>query len=254
MQIREVAVRKRKADQEADPPLFWGLTPNQVVAYNLFQARKERRWTQAQAAEALEPHLGVRWTVAQVSAAERSVDGARIRQFTADDIVAFAQAFGLPIGYFFFPPRSHAKWSRIEPGTTTAQASRTMSVMIDLIFGDPLEGAPRMAQRLNDYVGTVDQHLLTEAQTRIFNVAKQRVLAVVRRAVGSLDNWQRSLRDIADGLGTLKADTVELLVRSLPDITEEDLAFEAAELETSQAAGLELGLEGATHPSPERSR
>jgi hypothetical protein len=108
--------------------------------------------------------------------------------------------------------------------------------------------------RLNDYVGTVDQHLLTEAQTRIFNVAKQRVLAVVRRAIGSLDDWQRSLRDIADGLGTLKADTIELLVRSLPDVTEEDLAFEAAELESAQAAGLEPGVEGATHPSPERSR
>jgi hypothetical protein len=140
-------------------------------------------------------------------AAERSVDGARIRQFTADDIVAFAQAFDLPIGYFFLPPRSYAKWSKVEPGTTTGQTSRTMSLMIDLIFGDPLEGAPRMANRLNDFVGTVDQDLLTEAQTRIFNVARQRLLAVVRRAVGSLNAWQRSLADIADGLGTLKANT-----------------------------------------------
>jgi hypothetical protein len=29
-----------------------------------------------------------------VSAAERSIDGNRIRQFTADDLVAFAQASG----------------------------------------------------------------------------------------------------------------------------------------------------------------
>jgi len=82
-----------------------------------------------------------------------------------------------------------------------------------------------MVKRLNDYVGAVDQDLLTEAQTRIFNVARQRLLAVVRRAVGSLDAWQRSLADIADGLGTLKADTIDLLVRSLPDITEEDFGL-----------------------------
>jgi hypothetical protein len=191
--------------------------------------------------------------VAQVSAAERSVDGARIRQFTADDIVAFAQAFDLPIGYFFLPPRSYAKWSKVEPGATTGQTGRTMSVMIDLIFGDPLEGAPRMAQRLNDYVGAVDQRLLTEAQTRIFNVARQRVLAVVRRAVGSLDDWQRSLRDIAEGLGTLKTDTIELLVRSLPDVTEEDLTFEASDIERSQAARFESDVEDAAYASPERS-
>jgi hypothetical protein len=177
--------------------------------------------------------------VAQVSTAERSVDGARIRQFTADDIVAFAQAFNLPIGYFFLPPRTYAKRSKVEPGTTTGQTGRTMSVMIDLIFGGPLEGAPRMAQRLNDYVGTVDQHLLTEAQTRILRVARQRMLAVVCCAVGSLDDWQRSLRDIVEGLGTLNADTIELLVRSLPDVTEEDLAFETGVLETSEADDFE---------------
>ena len=244
---------KRKADEQANPPLFWGLTPNQVVAYNLFQARQERRWTQDRAAEALEPFLGVRWTVAQVSAAERSVDGARIRQFTADDIVAFAQAFELPIGYFFLPPRTYAKWSKITPETTTDQTSRTMSVMIDLIFGDPWDGAPRMAQRLNDYIGSVDKHLLTKAQTRIFDVARHRVLAVVRHAVGSLDDWQRSLRDIADGLGTLKADTVELLVRSLPDVTEEDLAFEAGAIEASPA-DFEPEFESAAHPSSKRRR
>ena len=32
-----------------------------------------------------------------------------IRPFTADDIVAFAPGFELPIGYFFSPPRAYAK-------------------------------------------------------------------------------------------------------------------------------------------------
>jgi hypothetical protein len=72
-----------------------------------------------------------------------------------------------------------------------------------------------------------------------------------RRAVGSLDDWQRSLQDIADGLATLKADTIQSLVRSLPDVTEADLAFEAAEIEASQVAGFESDVETAGYPSPE---
>ena len=106
-------MKKRSTERQA--PLFWGMSPNQVVAYNLFRARQERGWTQAQAAEALEPYLGVRWTVAQVSAAERSVDGTRVRQFTADDLVAFAQAFRLPVTYFFLPTHPAAKWSKVDP-------------------------------------------------------------------------------------------------------------------------------------------
>jgi hypothetical protein len=74
---------------------------------------------------------------------------------------------------------------------------------------------------------------------------------VVRRAVGSLDDWQRSLRDIAEGLGTLKADTVDLLVRGLPDVSEEDLAFEADAIEVSPA-DIEPEFESAAHPSSRR--
>src|SRR3546814_3847945 len=80
---------RRRTGQDDEVPLYFGLTPNQVVAYNLAQARALKGWTQDQAAEALEPHLGARWSTASYSAAERSVDGNRIRNFDADEIVAF---------------------------------------------------------------------------------------------------------------------------------------------------------------------
>jgi transcriptional regulator with XRE-family HTH domain len=80
------------------------LTPNQVVAHNLRRARQRRGLTQHEAAERLEPFLGVRWSEAVFSAAERSVAGKRIREFDADTIHAFARAFDLPIGFFFLPP------------------------------------------------------------------------------------------------------------------------------------------------------
>lgn len=216
-------MKKRTTKEERQPPLFWGLSPNQVVAYNLWQARQERGWTQAQAAEALEPHLGVRWTVAQVSAAERSVDGTRVRQFTADDIVAFAQAFELPITYFFLPTRPEAKWSKLDPRTPLAQLGPTMAQMIDLVFGDIVDGAPRVVKRLYEFMQYIDLEQYTAAQDRIFDLAKQRLLAVVSRSIGDIGAWQESLRAIADDLGALEADTGKMLTRTLPDITEEDV-------------------------------
>ena len=69
------------------------LTPNQVVAYNLKRARDFRGWTQDEAADVLAQHLGERWSKASWSAAERSVDGVRQRELTANEIVALSQAF-----------------------------------------------------------------------------------------------------------------------------------------------------------------
>src|SRR5687767_11290009 len=79
-------------------------TPNQVVAFNLARAREERGWTQEEAVERLAPFLGTRWTAVALSAAERSVTGRRVREFTASEILAFSRAFDLPIAWFFLPP------------------------------------------------------------------------------------------------------------------------------------------------------
>jgi transcriptional regulator with XRE-family HTH domain len=81
------------------------LTVNQVVAYNLRRAREERGWTQDEAAERLEHYLQERWSRATFSRAERTIDvGARVREFTANEIVAFAVTFGVPLTWFFVPP------------------------------------------------------------------------------------------------------------------------------------------------------
>src|SRR5450756_1932298 len=80
-------------------------TVNQLVAMNLVIARTLKGWKQVQAAEALEPYLGTRWSRASYSAAERSfTNPQRVRQFTADELVAFAAAFDVPVQFFFRPP------------------------------------------------------------------------------------------------------------------------------------------------------
>lgn len=82
------------------------LTINQVVAENLSRARKNQGWSQEELGDKLGQHLGHPWSVASVSAAERSVDSGRARRFDANEIAALAQVFNLPISYFFLPPES----------------------------------------------------------------------------------------------------------------------------------------------------
>ena len=83
-------------------PAAW--TPNQIVAHNISKARLLRGWTQEEAAEACEPFLGTKLSNASWSALERSVDGNRIRQIDADELIGFARGFDLPIGWFLTPP------------------------------------------------------------------------------------------------------------------------------------------------------
>lgn len=83
---------------------------NQIVSYNLRRARELRGWTQAEAAERLEPYIGSRWSGPTWSIAERGRHedpddpSARIRHFSADDLVALSAAFDLPLAWWFLPP------------------------------------------------------------------------------------------------------------------------------------------------------
>jgi transcriptional regulator with XRE-family HTH domain len=84
-------------------PVVAGLTINQVVAYNLARARKGRGWTQEDTAGKLEAESGKKWSAATLSAAERSVETGRPRQFDANEIVCFSRVFEYPVAYFFLP-------------------------------------------------------------------------------------------------------------------------------------------------------
>jgi transcriptional regulator with XRE-family HTH domain len=79
------------------------LTANQLVGYNLTRIRKALGLSQDEARALLAPY-GLSLSKNVYSAAERSYDGKRVRQFTADDLVAMSLAFGVPISYFLSPP------------------------------------------------------------------------------------------------------------------------------------------------------
>ena len=197
----------RKRSAEADEvPLYFGLTPNQVIAFNLAQARLEKGWTQDQACEALEPYLGSRWSKANYSAAERSVDGNRIRQFDADEIVAFARAFELPITWFFMPP---PPW--VSPGVPAKlrtpdaeQFGAPLALLADLVFGvDYPRGL--MELRFQAFLDELGPNPLSDAQARVVESVETRKAQLVRHALGDLDRWQTQLRALANHLEALEA-------------------------------------------------
>lgn len=80
------------------------LTASQLVAHNLTRARLLRGLTQAEIAERLARFTGAKWSQATVAQAEGSVRSPRTRQFTANELVALARTFDLPVLYFLMPP------------------------------------------------------------------------------------------------------------------------------------------------------
>jgi transcriptional regulator with XRE-family HTH domain len=110
-------------------------TPNQIVAHNIARARLLRGWTQDEAAEACAPYLGTRLSPASWSALERSVDGTRVRQITADELVGFARAFDLPVGFFLTPPSA---WDQRVVATPDAGDEGLEPIeLFDVVIGTP---------------------------------------------------------------------------------------------------------------------
>lgn len=186
-------------------PLYLGLTPNQVVAYNLGQARLLKGWTQDQATEALEPFLGLRWSKANYSAAERSVDGKRIRNFDADEIVAFARGFELPVSWFFMPPPPWAS-PGVPARLQTPEAegfNAPLALLADLVFGDD-QSMATMTLRLQAFLDQLGPNPLSDAQRRIADTIEARKTALVEHALGDLQQWQTQLRALANHLEDLE--------------------------------------------------
>lgn len=197
---------KPKNATDGDIPAFLGLTPNQVVAYNLTQAREWKGWTQDQLAEALEPHLGKRWSKASVSQAERSVAGKFIRQFTADEIIAFARALELPLGWFFLPPPPWADPATpVKLSTPDAQGFGTaLAELVDVVFGDE-HGQALLELRLRSFLDQLGTGPLSQKQHAVQRLVRAKVDALVAHSLSDLATWQTQLRALANHLEDLDA-------------------------------------------------
>lgn len=200
------ARQKDSPKKRVERPVYRGLTANQIVAFNLARAREWKNWTQEEAAEALEPYLGKRWSKASFSQAERSIAGNFIRQFTADEILAFARAFDLPIGWFFMPP---PPWSD-QPGVPVkldvpdaGDFGKPLAELVDLVFGTP-ENTAVLHMRLAAWL---DQNppQITDAQRQVADLVQGRIDALASSTLNRLAEWQTTLRAMANHIEDLEA-------------------------------------------------
>ena len=134
-------------------------TPNQVVAQRIALARQLRGWTQEEAAERLQTYLGSRWSAATFSIVERSVDGKRIRQFSADELVALSRAFDVPIGWWFTPSWGDDTALVHTPDTPDGLPAQ---LMVDVVMGST-NGLEHWANELLLWAST--QRVIVETAT-----------------------------------------------------------------------------------------
>ncbi len=145
-------LRRGERDQRA-------FTPNQVVAQRIAFARQLRGWTQEEAADRLEPYLGAKWSAATFSIVERSIDGKRIRQFTADELVALSRAFEVPIGWWFTPSWGDETALVVTPDAPDGLPSQ---LMVDVVMGD-VDGFEAWANEL--LLWASNQRVIVETAT-----------------------------------------------------------------------------------------
>lgn len=117
------------------------ISVSQLVGYNLTRIRKGLGLSQEQATERLEPFLGVRWSKTVYSLAERSYDGKRVRQFTAAEVAAFALAFGVPVLYFYIPPKPE---DRTADGVLIGDRFVSWAALLDMAADGPQRGAVQL--------------------------------------------------------------------------------------------------------------
>lgn len=185
-------------------------SPNQIVALNVGRARALRGWTQEQAAEALAPYLGTKWSNASFSAVERSIVGTRVKQFSADDLVALARGFDLPLGWFFTPPPPSEDAGVAVPDAGMLNGTDPQ-LLLDVVLGTDDNREP-WHKALLDYAAETAKHHGTTKNEKVSpraleagteNLAVLRAAAELRAAFGDIREAREVLLRFAGLLGHL---------------------------------------------------
>jgi hypothetical protein len=174
------------------------------------RARAMRGWTQEQASAAIAPYLGTRLSNASFSSIERSIGGTRVKQFSADELVAFSRGFDLPIGWFFLPPPPEQDAGLHTPDATWR--GMDMSLLLDAILGTD-SSTPPWRNALLDYAAATAKAEAdgtgTGAATagtvrdRLDQLSEMKAAAELREAFGDVAEARDVLVRLADLLERL---------------------------------------------------
>lgn len=203
------------------------MTPNQIVAHNVARARELRGWTQEQAAEALAPYLGAKLSGPSFSNLERSaVKVDRIKQFSADDLLALSRGFDLPIGFFFtpLPPAIDAGLYAPDAGNKGLDPI----VLLDAVLGTP-DNLGYWADELLAYSASHapmprskrEKPSVSPADLadRLTPLVELRAQALLRNVLGDLDGGADLLERLAEVLRamdeTARAGTADTTTRAV---------------------------------------
>lgn len=178
-------------------------TPNQLVALNVARARTMRGWTQEEAASELAPYLGKKWSNASYSAVERSIKGTRVKQFSADDLIALARGFRVPLGWFFVPPPPAEDPGLAVPDATSRGLEFT--TLVDIVLGtDDINDPYRDALLTWAAESAVDADAAKKEMARRLAESDDLVAAKrLREAFGDVSEARDVLRRVAAALDTL---------------------------------------------------
>jgi hypothetical protein len=155
--------------------------------------------------------IGARLSPASWSALERSVDGGRIREITADQLVAFARAFDVPIGFFLTPPSA---WDNHVVATPDAGEDGLEPIkLFDVVIGTP-ENLAAWEEYLLSWPSPLHRarigpdgrmeelgRLEPDVHPRLADPAALRARLLLREQFGDLDQ----ARDVLSRLSTILA-------------------------------------------------
>jgi hypothetical protein len=207
------------------------MTPNQIVAYNVAKARALRGWTQEQAADALAPYLGAKLSGPSFSGLERSAWTVnRIKQFSADDLLALSRGFDLPIGFFFTPPPPDFDAGLHAPDAGIKGLDPI--VLLDAILGTP-DNLEHWEQELLAYSASTAPAPRSKREKpsvspsdlaeRVTPLTAQRARALLRRSFGDIDE----ARDVLERLTEL--------IDTLDDTTQDGMTDETTRSDSKQS-------------------
>lgn len=180
------------------------MTANQLVAANLRRARERLGLTQQEAAKRLEPYIGKEWSKATFSAAERSaVPGKRAREFSADDLLAFARTFGVSVSWFFLPPEYEDELPTISCGGPKHVTPDELVRAAVPQGGDGEEGRRlrAIARRLPESDETIRQAAVAQIEEVVASVTVSNVTdhaANLRRVANALEAAEDKARELVE--------------------------------------------------------
>ena len=170
-----------------------------MVAWKLQKIRRLRRLSQTEAGVMLEPYLGHRLSRAAFSQAERCLDKGKIRRFDADEIVAFARAFEVPVPYFFGPAEPHRHGKRViingKPGNGKSRVSSpplTVHEMNALAQGTPSEA---VLVRLGKVVAPSHARAIANGVCRYLKENPDRLIQILRGEIPK-ELWDKLTEEI----------------------------------------------------------